>query len=140
MSRSGYSEDCEGWDWIRWRGAVASAIHGRRGQAFLKEMLAALDALPEKKLTSWELEKDGAVCAIGAVGKARGVDMTKLDPEYPEGIAKAFDIAAAMTKEIVYENDEGGPYYGGETDERRFERMRAWIARQIHREKADAGT
>lgn len=134
MSRSGYTEDCEGWDLIRWRGAVASAIHGRRGQAFLKEMLATLDALPEKKLTSWELEKDGAVCAMGAVGRARGIDMTELDPEWPEQIAKTFGIATAMAKEIVFENDEA---YFGITDERRFDLMRTWVVKQIHLERAD---
>jgi hypothetical protein len=37
MSRSGYSDDLENWSLIRWRGAVASAIRGRRGQAFLRE-------------------------------------------------------------------------------------------------------
>jgi len=47
MSRSGYSDDCDDqWSLICWRGAVKSAIRGKRGQAFLKEMLAALDALP----------------------------------------------------------------------------------------------
>lgn len=55
MSRSGYTEDCDGWDLIRWRGAVASAIRGKRGQAFLREALAALDAMPEKQLISHDL-------------------------------------------------------------------------------------
>ena len=69
MSRSGYSDECDGWDLIRWRGAVASAIRGQRGQAFLREMLSALDAMPEKRLISEELERDGEVCAMGAVGQ-----------------------------------------------------------------------
>lgn len=69
MSRSGYTEDCDGWQLIMWRGAVASALRGKRGQAFLKEMLAAFDALPEKKLTQNTLEKDGAVCALGRSAK-----------------------------------------------------------------------
>lgn len=73
---------------------------------------------------------------MGAIGRARGVDMTKLDPECPEQVAKTFSIATAMTKEIVYENDEGGPYMG-ESDEQRFRRMRAWIVKQIHLEKTN---
>lgn len=50
MSRSGYSDDYDfdNWQLIRWRGAVNSAINGRRGQAFLKELLTAIEALPEK--------------------------------------------------------------------------------------------
>jgi hypothetical protein len=65
VSRSGYSDGCEGWDLIRWRGAVESAIRGKRGQAFLKELLAALDALPEKKLVANELVTlQGQVCIL----------------------------------------------------------------------------
>lgn len=57
MSRSGYSDDYDGdnWDLIRWRGAVTSAIRGKRGQAFLREALAALDAMPEKQLIAGDL-------------------------------------------------------------------------------------
>lgn len=74
MSRSGYDVDgdTEMWDSIRYRGAVTSAINGFRGQCFLQELRRALDVLPEKKLIVDDLEKDGAVCALGALGKARG--------------------------------------------------------------------
>ena len=81
-----------------WRGRVASSIRGKRGQAFLKEMLAALDAMPEKKLIANELEHNGCVCAIGSVGKARGVDMTDLDPENYERVAATFDIASPLAQ------------------------------------------
>ena len=58
MSRSGYSDDCDNaWSLIRWRGAVASAIRGKRGQEFLYEMLHALAALPERKLIAFDLKK-----------------------------------------------------------------------------------
>src|SRR4051812_48467094 len=103
MSRSGYCDDIDDqWAHIRWRGVVASSIRGKRGQAFLREMLAALDAMPEKRLIAHELavplkcrcswcQRQGAsVCAIGAVGRARGVDMAKLDPEDPNRVAGAF--------------------------------------------------
>ena len=87
MSRSGYSDDsddsddCNDWAFIRWRGAVDSAILGRRGQRLLKEMRQALDAMPVKQLIAEELERDGLVCALGAVGRARGLNMTGIDPE-----------------------------------------------------------
>jgi hypothetical protein len=130
MSRSGYS-----YDWIEdnasylYRGAVASAFRGKRGQMFLKEMLAALDALPEKCLVDSALEQDGAVCAIGAVGKARGVDMSTIDPEDYHTVAGKFGIAEAMAREIVYENDEAP--LDNETPEQRFARMRRWIESEI---------
>ena len=130
MSRSGYIDDMDNhWQLIRWRGAVASAIRGKRGQAFLKEMLAALDALPEKRLIADELEDEGAVCAIGSVGKSRGLDMTGVDPHDPESVAGAFSVSEALAREIVYENDEGS--YKRETPEQRFDRMRVWVVNHI---------
>jgi hypothetical protein len=129
MSRSGYIEDDEDqWQVIRWRGAVASAINGKRGQAFLLEMYRAIDALPERKLIADELVQDGAVCAIGAVGKARGLDMTKIDPHDPETVAGTFGIPDALAREIVYMNDEGS---WQETPEQRYERMKKWAAENL---------
>ena len=45
MSRSGYSDDDEDGRLAMWRGAVQSAIRGKRGQAALRELLTALDAM-----------------------------------------------------------------------------------------------
>ena len=130
MSRSGYSDDGEdGWQLIMWRGAVASAIRGRRGQAFLKEMLAALDAMPVKRLVADDLEKDGEVCAIGSVGKARGTPMAGIDPEDYGAIAKAFGISEALAREAMFVNDES--WFAETTPEARFTRVRAWVAAQI---------
>lgn len=123
MSRSGYSDDCE--DICLWRAAVENAIAGKRGQAFLYEMLHAMAALPEPKLIECDLERDGSVCAIGAVGKARGVDMSGIDVEDRDLVASIFGIAPALAAEIVYMNDEAE--WRQETPEQRFERMRKWI-------------
>lgn len=132
MSRSGYSDDWDDGNGWLYRRAVDNALAGRRGQAFLKEMLAALDALPEKKLIEGELEHSGAVCAIGAVGKARGVDMSRLDPEDADGVAAKFGIAPAMAREIVHENDDDLCWrFPTETPEQRFDRMRKWIVSNI---------
>jgi hypothetical protein len=129
MSRSGYSEDCDGWELIRWRGAVASAIKGKRGQALLREMLAALDAMPEKRLIAHEFEKDGDVCALGSVAKQRGVDVSAIDPEDYEGVASSFGVAEALVREIEYVNDD---WIGSrESDEKRFQVVRKWVAEQI---------
>jgi hypothetical protein len=136
MSRSGYSECDDGNDWglIRWRGAVASAIRGKRGQAFLKEMVQAMDALPEPKLVAdvLEDEQEGAVCAIGSVGRVRGVDMSTIDVEDREAIAETFGIAEALAAEIMYENDEAAAFgRREETPEERFQRVRAWALRHL---------
>lgn len=132
MSRSGYSDDCYGWDLIRWRGAVTSAMFGRRGQKFFREMLIALDALEEKRLISEELANGQGVCAIGAVGEARGLDMSKIDPWDRSQVSESFGIAPALAAEIAFMNDEGT--YRVETPETRFARMRAWVVAQIREE------
>lgn len=126
MSRSGYSDDCSGWDLICWRGAVTSAIRGRRGQAFLREMLAALDALPEKKLIADELEAEGSFCAIGSVGAARGLDMAGLDPHDRGKVASVFGIPPSLAAEIMFENDADFAIRD-ETPEGRFVRVRQWV-------------
>jgi hypothetical protein len=138
MSRSGYSEDYDGeqWDLIRWRGAVASSIRGKRGQAFLREALAALDALPAPELIPNELGADGAFCTLGAVGHARGTDLARVDVEDHVSVARLFEIPHAFACEIMWENDEGGR--SDETPRARWERMRAWITGHI-KEDAPAG-
>ena len=129
MSRSGYTDDCSGWDLIRWRGAVASAIRGQRGQAFLREMLAVLDAMPKKELIRWDLVTQDGCCALGAVVLARNLDAGQLDPYDREGIAGALHVAPAMVAEISYENDEGT--WHAETSAQRFTRVREWIVSQL---------
>ena len=131
MSRHHYSDECEDyWASIRWRGAVRSAIRGKRGQAFLREMLAALDAMPEKRLVRGELvTDDGDVCAIGSVCRARGLDVSGIDETEPEEVAAAVGIAVALAREIAYENDDA--VFFDETPEHRWQRIRNWIAREI---------
>jgi hypothetical protein len=133
MSRSGYSDDHDSeWGLICWRGAVASAINGKRGQAFLREMLAAFDALPEKRLIKDALvDEAGAVCAIGAVAAARGLDVSGVDPEDYYAVAKTFDVARALAQEIEYVNDEDLPYWADEMPEQRYDRVRRWVESQI---------
>jgi len=137
MNRSGYSDDFDEWSLIRWRGAVASAFKGKRGQAFLRELLAALDALPEKRLIAEDLmNEQGEVCAIGAVCKARGIDTTLIDPYCRETVAAAVGIAPAMAAEISYENDE----WGDVTPTGRYARMHKWIESEIREVKPEKET
>jgi hypothetical protein len=140
MSRSGYTDDCDDqWAMICWRGAVASATRGKRGQSMLKELLAALDAMPDKRLVADTLEADGQYCTLGVLGAARGLDMTSIDPEDSYHVAKEFGIAEALAQEIVFMNDEAFGYrQEKETPERRWERMRAWVADQIIPERVAA--
>lgn len=149
MSRSGYTDDMDdNWALIRWRGAVASAIKGKRGQALLKEMEAALLVLPEKVLISNEFANaaDGTVCALGAIALKRRLDkgqdraeaLKEIEKEFPEGceaeeIAEEMGIADALCKEITYVNDEDFTY-GDTSPSKRYEDVLKWIREQIKKE------
>jgi len=128
MSRSGYHEDCENLD--LYRHSVERAIKGKRGQAFLCELADALDAMPVKRLIAEHLIDDvGEVCAIGAVCKARGIDLGKVYEDDSQSIADAVGIARALAAEIAWMNDEEN--YDPETPEQRWVRMREWVRRNI---------
>ena len=165
MSRSGYIDDCDDqWRHICYRGAVASAIRGKRGQQLFRDLLAALDAMPVKELVAHELVRDGSYCTLGVLGAARNIPLAEIDPEDSEQVANAFDIAESLAREIVYMNDEwavdehkwvsveicgpvrpGYPDWGSHTKNvlvyndnhksERWQKMREWIAKQI-REQA----
>lgn len=129
MSRSGYSDDCENVE--LYRATVERALKGKRGQIFLCELVAALDAMPEKALIAGELvNESGACCAVGAVCKARSLDVSTVDYYDPDSVARAVGIARSMAAEIEYMNDEWGNR--GETPAQRWERMRKWASDNIH--------
>jgi hypothetical protein len=147
MSRAGYSDDCQGRELNMWRGAVNAAIKGKRGQAFMREVLATLDAMPEKRLAANSLQESasGAFCTLGAVGAARGIDLKPLEEQERGTVADAFGIAEALAAEIMHENDDGcgdsywlggGGYYGPKPpvttiEEKRWKAMRAWVVSHI---------
>ena len=82
MSRSGYSDELDRGILNLWRANVDRTLTSKRGQAFLKEMIVALDAIPDKRLIAHDLERKPqmgpliaeafvlacGVCAIGSVG------------------------------------------------------------------------
>jgi hypothetical protein len=135
MSRHGYNEGYED-DRLahgRWRAQIASATRGKRGQAFFRAMAEALDAMPEKRLVSQELEtRDGEVCALGCLGKARGADFSSVDTADHDKLGELFNITPGLAQEVMFINDEWG---FGQSPEQRWETVRKWVARQI---KADS--
>jgi hypothetical protein len=129
VSRSGYSDDLEPLSLGRWRAQIASATRGKRGQQFFRELVAALDALPERKLTAYSLSDrtTGEVCALGALGKAKGADISALDTRDYDTLGELFNIAPQLAQEVMYNNDERHCA----TDEERWATVRDWAARQI---------
>lgn len=169
MSRSGYSDD--GDDVLalgRWRAQVHSAIRGKRGQLFLRDLISALDAMPEKELIANDLvDNSGCVCALGALGKKRSVDLDTIDTHDYDTLGSVFDIAHQLAQEVMWENDECfdqwdfieieicGPVRRGHPDwgshkrnvrvpmaraaEKRWQHMRNWAVENLssHTEAAD---
>lgn len=159
MSRSGYSDDYDDRLYNLYRGAVRSAIRGKRGQKLLRELADALDAMPEKRLIEEQFESESDYCALGVLAKAKGIDVSTIDPECAEVVASTFGIADAMAREIVYINDEtvsdfhfeqveicgpvrkGYPEYGkhhitvriqnDNVDAERWETVRQWVENNI---------
>lgn len=128
MNRSGYSDDYDGWDLIRYRGAVNSAIRGKRGQQLLRELADALDAMPNRRLIAGELEADGEYCALGIVGCKRGLAMAGIDAYDSKEVAKTFNVAEALAREIMFVNDE---WLRHGTAEQRWSTVREWVRTHI---------
>lgn len=133
MSRADYDDNASNLDCIRTRGAVMASIRGKRGQAFLRDLAAALDALPEHVLIPGQwVDSRGQYCALGAVAQHCGADVEEMAGEDFDvtDMARTLDIANALAREIVYINDEAGPY-PAEKPEQRWQRVRKWVQEQI---------
>jgi hypothetical protein len=139
MSRHGYTyDDDDPLAYGRYRGAVQSAIRGKRGQKLLRDLKEALEAMPVKRLvrSQFEIDPQGDVCALGAVGRRRGVDMralnelVRLDEDDSESIreaaSKTFDVAECLASEVMFLNDD----HGG-TPEQRWFYVHTWVCSQI---------
>lgn len=138
-----------------WEANCQRSIRGRKGQAELRELEAALLALPEKRLIRDALVDDqGGVCAIGCYAQHKGLDLSTFDPEDESdevGVAAgmprlvAWSIVALndVTLDTVWEVAEGpvqrgyGSYKGGiplvrdMTPEERYEKVLAWVRRAL---------
>lgn len=135
MSRHGYSDDGENVG--MWRGVIASATRGKRGQAFFRALVEALDAMPEKRLVRGELEdREGSVCALGCLGKAKGVTLEPDDTYEWDKLGEVFNIAPQLAQETMYINDEWGRYG---SPEQRWATVRAWAVEQIRVEPTELG-
>lgn len=131
-ARSGYVDDYDDEDGAlaMYRGVIASATRGKRGQAFFRDLVAALDAMPVKRLVAGELQtEEGEVCALGSLGKYRGKPVSQLDTYDTLALGETFNIAEQLAAETMCWNDDMGPR--GEIPEARWTRVRAWAAAQI---------
>jgi hypothetical protein len=93
---------------------VASAIRGKRGQEFLKKLMAALDAMPVKELVANDLQVDGEYCTMGLYGAAYVPAVLECDTEEHDVIADLVNVAPQLVQEVMFLNDEG--YFDGNSE------------------------
>ena len=156
MSRISYSdeEDFSG-QFGLWQANCRRSIQGKAGQAALRELEQALLALPEKALISGELfNAEGDVCAIGALARFRGVTETQSDPDDDmEEVGVELGMPRLVAWSVVAQNDHeidgrwveaqgptrngyGPRVYVPVTCEERYERVLAWVQKQIAKGEA----
>ena len=149
MSRSGYSDDFGCGDVLelgRYRGQVLSAIRGKRGQRFIKELAKSLDEMPIKELHAELFQEQDKFCAIGVLGNSKGIDLSTLDPEddvTPYIISDYFDIAEQLAREVMFENDNCVQFFHCDnnyaphqesTPEFRWKYMRKWCDMNLNKD------
>lgn len=137
MSRFWDGESDDPLDWGRYEAAKRSTLRGKRGQAFLRELIAALDALPKPELSEGALgdRRTGCVCALGAVALAQGDsfdDLAKDDGSWgPEDAAEWYGISPTLANEIISANDEWRDGNDAKTRQSRWRVVRAWAVRHL---------
>lgn len=157
--RIGYSEneDYPG-QFDLWQANCRRSLQGRAGQAILRELESALVALPDKRLIEDELEAEGDVCAWGALKVYRGEAISDDDRELAtydmEAVGVELGAPRLVAWKVVEVNDlqsrgryvdVAGPtkvewgmrrrerlnIFIAETPAERYERVLAWVRRQI---------
>jgi hypothetical protein len=139
--RIGYSEDEDyPGQFELWQANCRRSLKGRAGQSALRELEAALVALPEKRLIAHKLvSADGEVCAIGALARYKGRDLVaETRSQLAEIGIDHFDdeIEGGGEMEVTCE----GPYrwpaekpktWVDITPESRYKRVLEWVRRQL---------
>ncbi len=114
-----------------WQANCERSLRGKHGQEELRELREALLALPEKRLIHESLEdEEGGVCAIGAYGKRKGVDLSKFDVDSDtDEVGIAGGMPRLVAWKVVEMNDM--QFSSEFTPEQRYEKMLAWIESKL---------
>ena len=147
--RVNYSEDEDyGGQFNLWQANCRRSRQGKKGQAALRELEAALLAMPDKRIQKDVLvEPSGEACAIGALMLHRMIsagmsreqaieECGAFEPLDTEDHGVSFGLPRLVAWSVAVENDE---YYRVESPEERYRRILAWIReelRQAGRKKA----
>ena len=122
-----------------WDANCQRSLRGRAGQAALRDLEAALLALPQKRLIRGLLvSDDGAdVCAVGAYARYKGEDIAKHVPYASDDVAIACGMPRLVAWKVVALNDFeiDDHYVTGQrvtyTPEERYIKVLAWVREQL---------
>jgi hypothetical protein len=87
-----------------WQGNCDRSLHGKNGQESLRQLEAALLALPSKRLIEGELDNGEDVCAIGALVRHKHL-VLRADPEEMVEVGVECGIPHLVAWKIVEVND-----------------------------------
>ena len=112
-----------------WQANCQRSLRGRRGQASLRALKAALLALPEKRLIAHEIQDDtGAVCAVGALAKQQQRNLVTSDPDETVKLGEQCGLPHLVAWKVVEENDIT---LDAVTAEQRYDQMLRWIEEHL---------
>ena len=139
--RVDYSEDEDyGGQFNLWQANCRRSRQGKKGQAALRELEAALMNMPVKRIQKDVfVEPSGETCAIGALMLDRKVSagMTRvqavaecsaLEPLDTEEHGISIGLPRLVAWSVAVENDE---FYRTESPEERYLRILAWVRKQL---------
>jgi hypothetical protein len=153
VSRISYSdeEDYPG-QFDLWRANLRRSLKGRNGRRALRDLEAALLALPDKRLIADHLAANGQVCAVGAIvthrkvslGQAREAVLRELEGEPREDDCEEWDDCDDMgeTEEVGVANgiprlvawrlvELNDMELARFTPEERYEKVLAWARKHL---------
>lgn len=101
MSRIAYSDEEQfSGQFELWQANCQRSLHGKAGQAALRELEAALLAMPSKRLIANQLQDEhGDVCAIGALVRYKGITPTT---RWPDEDMEAVGVECGMPRLVAW--------------------------------------
>jgi hypothetical protein len=128
-----------------WQANCWRSLQGKAGQAALRELERALLSLPSRRLIEGALQDaTGDVCAIGALARHRGVIAEiKASHQEMEEVGVELGMPRLVAWKLIELNDvelSSQDRHRQITPEQRYERVLAWVQRQLAQAEAASGT
>lgn len=138
--RISYTDDEEfGGQFALWQANCRRSLAGKKGQAALADLEAALLAMPDKRLIEGGLACNGDVCAVGALILARRVKGGELAEDVIEDLENECDDTDVVAEEsgiptlvawkLVEVNDI--TYDENYSEAERYEKVLAWVRSKL---------